>query len=202
MKRLSITTKITIWYTLFLVILTGSFLVILTYTGNVRAGELARTRLVDSVTDASQEIESVGENFTIDDDLNFYDDGVYLGVYDEDEELVEGRRPAELSTLPALKDGEVRELHDDAGETWYVYDSLFDIDGNDLWVRGVVKDFAQQSSFSFMLRIAAIAFPALVILAALGGYIITRRGFKPVRKILETVEEIGRDGDLSRRIRL
>jgi len=54
--------------------------------------------------------------------------------------------------------------------------------------------------FSFALKIAAFALPVLVIVAAIGGFIITRRALKPVRKIVETAEEIGRDGNLSRRI--
>lgn len=202
MKKLSITSRITIWYTIFLIILAGAFLFILAYTGNIRASEMARSRLTDSVEDASREIEGAGESFIIDNDLNFYDDGVYISVYDDDEELIEGRRPAEVSSLPALNEGGVRKLTGDDNETWYVYDRQFYIDGKHIWVRGVVKDFAQHSSFSFMLSLSAVGFPALVILAALGGYIITRRGFRPVRNIIDTAEEISRDADLSRRIEL
>ena len=74
------------------------------------------------------------------------------------------------------------------------------MDGNTIWVRGIVKDFADQSAFSFALKIAAVAFPGLIIIAAAGGYIITRRGFGPVREMIETAEEISRDGNFSRRI--
>ncbi len=102
MRRLSITSKITIWYTIFLIILAGSFLLILAYSGNTRASELARTKLTDSVEDASRKIEGAGESFIIDNDLDFYDDGVYISVYDDDEELIEGRRPAELSQCRLL----------------------------------------------------------------------------------------------------
>ena len=74
------------------------------------------------------------------------------------------------------------------------------MDGKTVWVRGIAKDFAEGGTFFFVIRFAAIAFPALVVLAALGGYLITRRAFKPVRNILQTVDEISADGDLSRRI--
>ena len=176
MGRLSVKVRITIWYTIFLVIITAGFLAILTYSGNVRAGELARTRLADSVSDARDQIGMLGESFIIDDDLDFYEDGVYLSVYDASGELIEGRRPAELADLPDFGDNET------------------------VWVRGIAKDFAEGGTFSFVIRFAAIAFPALVVLAALGGYLITRRAFKPVRNILQTVDEISADGDLSRRI--
>lgn len=200
MKRFSITTKITIWYTIFLVIITIGFLSVMAYVGNVRASEIARSKLMDHVADASEEIESFGENFIIDKDLDFYEDGVYLSIYTENGDLLEGRRPVELPELPALKDKAVVKMNDEQGQTWYVYDSSFEMGNQAVWVRGIVKDFAEQSTYSFMLKLVIIACPALVVIAALGGYIITRRAFRPVRNIIGTVEEISRDGDLTRRI--
>ena len=185
MKSLSITTKITIWYTIFLLIITGGFLTILVYTGNIRAGDMARTKLTDSVDDASEEIITVGKDFIIDDNLEFYEDGVYIGVFDGNGEIIEGRRPIELAELPPLEADTINKVKDQDGETWYIYDSLFEVDGKTIWVRGIVKDFAESGTFSFVLKIAGVAFPVLVILAALGGYIITRRAFRPVRTILE-----------------
>lgn len=170
------------------------------YVGNVRASEIARSKLMDHVADASEEIESFGENFIIDKDLDFYEDGVYLSIYTENGDLLEGRRPVELPELPALKDKAVVKMNDEQGQTWYVYDSSFEMGNQAVWVRGIVKDFAEQSTYSFMLKLVIIACPALVVIAALGGYIITRRAFRPVRNIIGTVEEISRDGDLTKRI--
>ncbi len=199
MSRISVKVKITIWYTVFLVVITGVFLLVITYTGNIRAGELARTKLADSVSDARDEIGTLGENLIIDEDLDFYEEGVYISVYDETGDLVEGRRPIEISEFPELKDKYMHKLKAD-GEIWYVYDSRFEMNGKAVWVRGIVKDFAEGGTFSFILRFAAVALPALVVIAALGGYLITKRGFRPVRNILETASEISHDGDLSRRI--
>ena len=199
MSRISVKVKITIWYTVFLVVITGVFLLVITYTGNIRAGELARTKLADSVSDARDEIGTLGENFIIDEDLDFYEEGVYISVYDETGDLVEGRRPIEISEFPELKDKYMHKLKAD-GEIWYVDDSRFEMNGKAVWVRGIVKDFAEGGTFSFILRFAAVALPALVVIAALGGYLITKRGFRPVRNILETASEISHDGDLSRRI--
>ncbi len=92
--------------------------------------------------------------------------------------------------MPPLDEGGTRKITGDDDRTWYVYDRQFYIDGSHIWVRGVVRDFAEQSNFSFMLRLSAVGFPALAALAALGGYIITRRGFRPVRNIIDTAEDI------------
>ena len=94
------------------------------------------------------------------------------------------------------------KMNDEQGQTWYVYDSSFEMGSQAVWVRGIVKDFAEQSTFYFMLKLVLVACPALVIIAAAGGYIISRRAFRPVRNIISTVEEISRDGDLTRRIAL
>ena len=203
MRQLSITKKITIWYTVFMLVITGCILGVLVYTGNLRASEAAKTVLMDSVADASEEIERFGSDFVVDDKLKFYEDGVYISIYDGSGEFVEGRRPGELANvLPKLDDKAIRSLRDGSGETWYIYDSLFEVDNQFVWVRGIVKDFAEQNTFSFVMRLALVAFPGMVILAALGGYIITRRAFRPVRDIIETVEEIKTDGNLSRRVRI
>lgn len=178
------------------------FFSIMVYTGNIRASETAKTKLIEAVIDASEEINSVGESFIIDDDISFYEDGVYISVYDETSELIEGRRPAEIADLPALKDKYMKKVIDSENTVWYMYDSRFNMNGKSVWVRGIVKDFAEESTFTFMLRIAAVAFPVLIILAAIGGYIITRRAFSPIRKIIETAESISRDGDLSKRIEI
>jgi len=128
---------------------------------------------------------------------------VYISIYDGEGELIEGKIPAELSQImPEMDDKEIMKISDGSGVAWYIYDSLFEVDDRFVWVRGAVKDFAEQSAFTFIMRLALIAFPGLVLVAALGGYIITRRAFRPVRDILETVEDITGDGDLSRRVRI
>lgn len=200
MKKLSITMKITIWYVVFLLVITAGFLGIMVYNGNSRASSMAKSRLTEAVVDASEEINATGENFIIDDDLNFYEDGVYISIYDEKGELIEGRRPGELTTYPKLNDKSIEKVKDEKDIVWYVYDSFFYMDNRAFWVRGIVKDFAEDSTFSFMLKISVASFPVLLIIAVIGGYVITRRAFRPVREILETVDDISRDGDLSRRI--
>lgn len=202
MKKLSITTRITIWYTAFMLIITVGVLGILVYAGNLRASETAKTLLTDSVTDASTEVKSFGGDFVVDDKLNFYEDGVYISIYDGRGQLIEGKIPGEIAEPPVFDDKEITKMKDDNGDAWYIYDRLFEVDNQFVWVRGMVKDLAEQSAFSAIQRLAIFAFPALIVVAALGGYAITRRGFKPVREMISTVEDIRDDGDLSRRIAL
>ena len=208
MKRLSITKKITIWYTIFLVLLATGFVVAISVMGNLKAGELTKSKLTDSVRDIGRYIERDGGKFFLDKKLKFYDEGVYLSVYDEKEELIEGMRPIKLSSLPKLKEEKIIKMRDSEGQVWYVYDkvikNLHDNKGNvvakKIWIRGVVKNFAEESNFSFMIRLMAVTFPILVLVVTFGGFVIIRRGFLPVRKTIATAEEIRKSGDLSKRI--
>lgn len=200
MKKVSITTRITGWYTIFMVIITVALLAFVIHAGNLQASVVAKNKLTEHVADASEEIVSYGENFIIDSDLVYYEDGVYLSIYDNAGNLIEGRRPIELATLPPLEDKIMHKMYDTEGEIWYVYDSHFDLEGESVWVRGISKDFAEQSLFAFTSKIAGFALPGLVLVAAFGGFVITRRGLKPLRRVVETAEEITKDGNLSRRI--
>ena len=208
MKRLSITKKIAIWYTIFLVLLATGFVVVISVMGNFKAGELTKSKLTDSVKDIGRYIERDGEKFFLDKKLKFYDEGVYLSVYDEKEELIEGMKPIKLSPLPRLKEEKIIKMKDSEGQAWYVYDKVIKNLHDDkdtaiskkIWIRGVVKSFAEESIFSFMIRLTAVVFPILALAAALGGFMIIRRGFLPVRKTIATAEEIRESGDLSKRI--
>lgn len=200
MKNLSIKTRITIWYTAFLLLITGLFLAVLYDMGNDRAIAVAQARLMDSVDDVKEEYAEAGDPYITGSDIEFYEDGVYISIYDENKVLLEGRRPIELSRLPDFESGAVSKAEDSDGETWYIYDSRVDTQRGDVWVRGISKDLARSGTVDFIIKFAGVAFPLLMIIAAIGGYFITRHAFRPVREILETVEEIKRDGDISRRI--
>ena len=144
MKRLSITKKIAIWYTIFLVLLATGFVVVISVMGNFKAGELTKSKLTDSVKDIGRYIERDGEKFFLDKKLKFYDEGVYLSVYDEKEELIEGMKPIKLSPLPRLKEEKIIKMKDSEGQAWYVYDKVIKNLHDDkdtaiskkIWIRG------------------------------------------------------------------
>ena len=58
------------------------------------------------------------------------------------------------------------------------------------------------AALSQLEKLALVAMPAFIALAAAGGWFITRRAFAPVRRIAQTARDIGESNDLSRRIAL
>ena len=82
MKRLSIKLRVTLWFTLLMVLLSALSLALLLY-GSAQSGLAARRELlVSMVEDSERELEADGEALDIDRDLVAFEDGVYLSVYD------------------------------------------------------------------------------------------------------------------------
>jgi len=107
--------------------------------------------------------------------------------------------PAEFPDT-ALAAGELRGVGGEGAE-WRVYDVNLSVkDYGGAWVRGVASLSAAEGAMDTLLRLALFALPGLVLIAAVGGWLITRRAFLPVRRIADTAESIGGSGDLSQRI--
>ena len=82
-----------------------------------------------------------------------------------------------------------------------MYDVQYEMEnGQEFYIRGVVSVTETQKEFLIAVRFAVILLPLTVILTALIGYRLIRRTLLPVRQMTETVQEIQKDGDLSRRI--
>lgn len=202
MKKLSITAKITIWYTVFLVVIALGLIVLLMQAQYTQERNLAEREIVEVIVDVSEMIEDDGEDFIYDSDIEFYQNNTYISVYDEDGELIVGRRPASVAEFPPLSDKTSVVIEDVNGIDWYVYDSLFAQDDGQIWIRGMMKHVAHEKTSYFLLRFLLIALPGFVLLAVLGGRAITRRAFRPLRDIISTTEDIRADADVSRRIPL
>ncbi len=202
MKKLSITSKIAIWYTLFLLMVALGLMIVMFNVEKINLTRAAKVALMDVVNDAADEILEIGKNFVFENNLKFYDDGVYVSLYDDSLHLLEGKRPSELATLPAFKNGKLRKMRDDDDALWYIYDSRITVEGTDVWIRGIGKNPIEQSMVSVVTRYLIIVLPLLIIIAVTGGFIISRKAFAPVRETISTVKNITDDGDLSRRIEI
>lgn len=202
MKPLSITKKITLLYTIAMLAISGVFIVTLVYAGNREAAASAKTRLMEEVTDASEEISRSRDDIIIDKDIQYYHNGVYLSIYNEKKDFMEGRRPAALRKLPALSDKKQHTLKDSRDRIWYVYDSKFTLSsGQVVWVRGIVNDVTETTTFTTLTRFLGFGIPALILIASLIGFLITRRAFRPVNEAVTTAEKISCDGDFSHRLK-
>ncbi len=202
MKKLSITAKITIWYTVFLVFIATILIVLLIQAQTRQENSYFERELVETIADVNEKIEDDGNDFIYDDSIEFYLDGTYISIYDAGGDLIEGRRPAGITDFPEFSDKTVQIIRDIDGAEWYVYDSLFQSEANRIWVRGIAKHAVRERSGSFLMHFMFFALPGFILIAALGGLAITKRAFRPLRDIIKTTDDIRADADVSRRIPL
>ena len=193
MKRLTIRAKVTFWYAVIMVVMaTTALWLLLTVSGTALLSD-QKSRLTESVEEAAEEIfEEEGEHF------DAFDDGVYLSLYSAGGERLQGSVPAVLAHVPEFSAGAVRTVKEQ-GQNFYIYDRALP-DGQ--WLRGIVSGSEADRFQVAVVRTAFIFLPLLVIVATTAGYFITKRAFRPVRKIQETAQQITRSNSLSSRIGL
>ena len=202
MNRLSITMRVTLLYTLFMVLLTGLSLGFLFHAGAQSRRQTTLDRMQTMAEASRKELEAKDGELEIDRDLEAFDDGVYLSLYDTAGVPLYGFVPREFDNSVIFDDGSLRTV-ESGGHSWYLYDEQITVeDYGPVWVRSIAAADAFDSTLGTLGKTALLVLPVFVVLAAVCGYLLTRRAFAPVRQITQTAREIGEGGDLSRRIGL
>ncbi len=189
-KRITLTFKITLWYTIFIVILLTSIILGTFFVSDSVVESSGKKKLIEEVT----KISNGKENFTA------FEDGVTLSLYDKDGNLIAGSIP---------KNFDVRDFslgvvtyYTDSNNNKYMY---YDIEttsarlANGKYVRGIVQISSGQTSWYLPFAIIAGS-PIIILIITYGGYLIIRNSLKPVREMIETAETISNSADLSKRI--
>ncbi|EFB77628.1 sensor histidine kinase [Subdoligranulum variabile] len=202
MKRLSITLRVTLLYAVFMVLLAGLSLGFLFHAGAQSARQATLDRMQTMAEDSRKELEAKDGELEIDRDLEAFDDGVYLSLYDTAGVPLYGFVPRAFDNSVIFDDASLRTV-ESGGRTWYLYDEQITVeDYGPVWVRSIAAADAVDSTLGTLWRAALLVLPVFVVLAAVCGYLLTRRAFAPVRQITQTAREIGAGNDLSRRIGL
>lgn len=200
MKRFSLKLKLTAMYSFFMVLVTCLCLAVLFSLSGNEILTSAQMHLRERVQESADEIELEDGEFEIDSDFYSLDNNVYLALYDTGGDFLYGKVPPGLEQAPQFEDGKIQTVKSGT-EQWYVYDVQYEMEnGQEFYIRGVVSVTETQKEFLIAVRFAVILLPLTVILTVLIGYRLIRRTLLPVRQMTETVQEIQKDGDLSRRI--
>ena len=189
-KKVSLTFKITLWYTTFIVLLIGSLIIGTFFVSDSVVESEAKKRLIDEVV----EISSGADKFTS------YEDGVTLSVYDKDGNLVAGSVPRNFK-VNDFSLGAISEYKDVNHNKYLYYDSETSSArlGNGKYVRGIVQVTNNINGWILPI-IISIGSPFIIMIIMYGGYLIIRNSLKPVRDMTKTAEAIANSNDLSKRI--
>lgn len=205
MKNISIKLKVTLWYTLLMVLVVSAVLAFMW----IISGSVIETDLKQQVVST---VNAISNNISLEDDNkveiedNLIQNGVYVMVYRNDKTPIKG-------TFQGNFIAEGIEFMSDKTQTvtqnavdFYVYDRQIVITDDEkqmtLWVRGVAEADAVPNLMKSLFMMALFTLPFLVLIAAIGGYLISRQAFKPMDKLMLAANTITDGKDLSKRIGL
>lgn len=203
MKKLSIRTRITLWYTAVLMIFlyfgaAGSYnatrhILLKQHEDGMRKGAQI---LADKL--AASEQPDYAEFFTKDErpipkDLNFI-------FFNNQNKIIHGQYESWMADLPEQIDQIKMVEHNN--QNWASFDSAVYKQGQKIGVtRALINITPTFSLLAKMQQRGIIAIIPSLLLSALGGFFITRWALKPIKNIAKIAKEIG-DGNLNKRIEL
>ena len=189
-KKVSLTFKITLWYTTFIVLLIGTLIGVTFFVSDSVAESSGKKKLVEEVT----EISSGEDSFTP------FEDGVTLSVYDKDGNLIAGAIPRNFK-VNEFSLGAISEYKDENNNKYLYYDSETSSTrlGNGKYVRGVIQ-VSNNITGWFLPIIILLGSPFVILVIMYGGYLIIRSSLRPVRDMTETADAIAKSNDLTKRI--
>jgi len=204
MKKLSIKIKITLWYTVFMLLMVVLTLSLLLLVSNTQVLSSAENRLKKTVVRSFREIRYNAGSLTFMNDWNTLgiEEGIYLSVYDTYGNFIYGRLPSYYTGTASLIMDTLQQEYDFYTQ-WYVYDYCTEIEGyGSLWVRGITSQTTTERTMVTLLRFSLVIFPFFLLCILIGGYLIIRRSLAPLDKVTATASAISQGNDLSRRIQL
>ncbi len=202
MRKLSVKKKVVLWFAFVLLVVFALTAEVIFVVGDKLARDDARSSLITQTDRTLKDVRIIGGQLSIDEDVVYYSDEVYILIYKDDGTTISGLEmegfPADVTFVP----DRMREIEE--GDTsFYVYDRLLENKkvGN-IWIRGMTSaDLSVISpAIQRMIYIFYIFLPLIFIFALLGGWYITRRAFAPLKELNETAMKINRDRDLSLRV--
>ncbi len=204
MRNMSIKLKVTLWYT-FLMILVVS--IVLSFMWLISGSVIA----TDTKKQVERVVNTVSNGIKLDDDkieinISLIQNEVYTVIYHEDKKPIAGIFQDQfISKGIEFFDGKTQTITLETSE-FYVYDRLVLLKGEEgnmkVWIRGVGEADIVPNLMDSLFSIALFTLPLLVILAAIGGYLISRQAFKPIDKLMAAANKITEGKDLTRRIGL
>lgn len=198
MKRISWKIRVTIWYTTFVVIMMVLSLLMIIRYAKITFNESYENELEDSLEEFVDDLE-IEDGEIQPGKYGFYENDIVFSVYDERGQLLAGAVPKFFPENTILKD-KVSQIIEFEDLQWRTYDQCITVEENDYWIRGVMYTTRSLEMENTVLLIELSILPILAILAAIGGYFITKRAFAPVEQMRKTAEKIAQGGELKERV--
>lgn len=201
-RRMSIKLKLTLWFTCFMTLTAAVCLgLILAVSGRVERNEAFHI-LSLTVRANIPEVSLSGGTLSITPDFQFYNNDVYMLVYNGNGALLTGQAPPSFPMDTALENGVTK--HVPGGQDgFYVLDFWIPSGWDDgVWLRGVLYSPDSRRTLGNIVTMFSIILPFFILSAAAGGYLIAKRALDPIARITDAAGSISEGKDLTRRIGL
>lgn len=202
MKRMSVKGRIVLWLVALMALLEGIMLIVMGFMGSAAITRTAEKTLEQTVRSSLTQIHPSGQGLELGADFQFYRSGVSTLIYSGNQTLLAGQIPVSFTAEEPFQNGLLRAVS--SGDTQYLVLDLWMPQGweGGLWVRGLMEAPESRPTVRNLLLVGLLSMPGFIGLAALGGYLILRRSFRPLNRITATAADINEARDLSRRIGL
>lgn len=202
-KKVSIKSRITIWYIFLMTSLITVFLSTIFYISNNLVRKSSYEILRSTVFKSFSQIKNTGSKIEIDDDLETLMGSVQISVFNNEGEFIYGIFPLNFDFDDTLSDNGEIKIVKNKNQRWYVYEDRQNyLQHGDIWVRGVIESSAIEYTLETILIITLIGLPFFILFASFIGYFIAKNAFKPIEQIRETAQKINDGNDLTKRINL
>ena len=222
MRNRSIRFKITLWYTILLLLVSLLTIFAVRLASGFVLRNTVREYLVGVVEANSDELafvekkdaESDPDNhhlyvafkegfLRIDDDFINTMSDVNSAIYTGKGEMLYGENPLakETDEIPFTESCLWAITRD--GIHYNIYDRKINLelpDGDSIWVRGIVSEEATVSELRSITRLTFLILPFLILIAALLGYFLSGRMLLPLRNMEQTAARISKGSDLQKRL--
>lgn len=206
MRHISIKWRLTLWFTVVMVIITALMQVFVMLMNRNAVTRPPQAEVVHMVERNLDDIEFDHGRWDFS-DVELYAHGVYTEIFDEAGRRLAGSPPVEVEyAVPCgeagTDSGTVQSVEGSDGALFYVYDKALDLGSTTLWVRGTISADSPGSVMAVIVPLTWSLLPALVVLSAVGGWLISTLSFRPMEKVIAAAESISGGEDLTRRIGL
>lgn len=222
MKKLTIRTKITLWFSAVLVLIAVLAVLTVMMISNSVIQKGVRDNLIEMVEENVDEVEFYrnlrDSDWDDDDDLYLeYQDGyleidddflnrmngIYTSLYDGEGNLLYGENPVDREVKDYSFTDAVLQTVRVKGTRYYIYDRALRGEGlENLWLRGLVPETQGTTQTIRIVRLTLWVIPVIVVISVLVGYLLAGRFLQPIKQIGEAAESIREGNDLTKRIRL
>lgn len=200
MRRLTIRTKVILWYTILILLLTALLLVLTIVIGRTFLRHSLYERVEEFVEENMEEIRYEDGKYIIGEDYIDRENGMRCLVYDGNGTLLAGKLPTDITLDYDFSDGQFLEFYA-RQRTYYLYDRqvMFE-DGGVIRLRGLIYDRESSYVIASCIRAVLLILPFVLLLSVIGGRILMKRALRPLEEAIRTADEISAGEDLAKRI--